>query len=367
MRAFDHGADGVLVLGCHIGECHFDSGNHRAAKRIPLLHSMMTFAGLEPERLHLDWVSASEGERFSHLVTDFTNKVSALGPLNWRIRSGEWQIKSPEEIKINEHLDEIKSDWADQERINEIQHQIRLRASELMEGGLVDSIIGYEIGPRGRTRPAFIYKPEDISRLVWNQACTHNLTSYIQGTLESQKTAETTPKIALVAKPCDSKTINVLVAQNQINRDHVHVIGVACDGIHDGAGFGNTNGDYQSRCIRCTDRKPVVYDSLIGDPDVIQVEAPRLDDDLDKLEAMSPVERMNFWLSQFDRCIRCYACRQVCPMCSCPTCLYERAMEIPTNLINRKLINEVEKTFSYRAGMVPGPSPIVTILDVEEG
>jgi coenzyme F420-reducing hydrogenase delta subunit len=60
LRAFDQGADGVLVLGCHIGECHYDNGNHRTAKRVPVLKALLSFAGLEPERLRLDWVSASE-------------------------------------------------------------------------------------------------------------------------------------------------------------------------------------------------------------------------------------------------------------------------------------------------------------------
>jgi len=90
MRAFDGGADGVLVLGCHIGECHYDNGNHRAAKRIPTLAALMTFAGLEPGRLHLDWVSASEAERFSRIVQEFTEAVRALGPCGWRrFPSGE--------------------------------------------------------------------------------------------------------------------------------------------------------------------------------------------------------------------------------------------------------------------------------------
>lgn len=84
MRAFDQGADGVLVLGCHIGECHYDSGNHRTAKRIPVLHSLMTFVGLEPERLRLDWVSASEGDRFARIVNEFTDAVRNLGPCQWR-------------------------------------------------------------------------------------------------------------------------------------------------------------------------------------------------------------------------------------------------------------------------------------------
>jgi F420-non-reducing hydrogenase iron-sulfur subunit len=84
MRAFDQGADGVLVLGCHIGECHYGNGNHRTAKRLPVLHSLMTFCGLEPERLRLDWVSASEGERFARIVREFTITLQALGPCHWR-------------------------------------------------------------------------------------------------------------------------------------------------------------------------------------------------------------------------------------------------------------------------------------------
>lgn len=86
MRTFDQGADGVLVLACHIGECHYDTGNHRTAKRLPVLQALMTFAGLEPERLRLDWVSASEGERFARIVNEFTEAVRALGPGTWQRR-----------------------------------------------------------------------------------------------------------------------------------------------------------------------------------------------------------------------------------------------------------------------------------------
>ncbi len=94
MRAFDQGADGVLVLGCHIGECHYDNGNHRAAKRIPVLHDMLAFIGLEPERLRLDWVSASEGERFARIVDEFTEAVKAIGPCNWRSEAAHWKDRS---------------------------------------------------------------------------------------------------------------------------------------------------------------------------------------------------------------------------------------------------------------------------------
>jgi F420-non-reducing hydrogenase iron-sulfur subunit len=90
LKAFDEGADGVLVLGCHIGECHYDNGNHRTAKRIPVLRELMAFVGLEPERLKLDWVSASEGERFARIVNEFTETIRGIGPCSWRvIPSGE--------------------------------------------------------------------------------------------------------------------------------------------------------------------------------------------------------------------------------------------------------------------------------------
>ena len=91
MRAFDQGADGVLVLGCHLGECHYDNGNHRAAKRMPVLHSLLTFVGLEPERLRLDWVSASEGERFSKIVEEFAASIRLLGPCQWRSKALQWE------------------------------------------------------------------------------------------------------------------------------------------------------------------------------------------------------------------------------------------------------------------------------------
>jgi F420-non-reducing hydrogenase iron-sulfur subunit len=81
LRAFREGADGVLVLGCHIGECHYIDGNHRTAKRIPILRNLLSYVGIKPERLRLDWVSASEGQHFAQVVNEFTETVRALGPI----------------------------------------------------------------------------------------------------------------------------------------------------------------------------------------------------------------------------------------------------------------------------------------------
>jgi F420-non-reducing hydrogenase iron-sulfur subunit len=82
LRTFREGADGVLVMGCHIGDCHYSSGNHRTLKRIPLLRNLLGYTGVNPERLQLAWVSAAEGPRYAQVTKAFVDKVRALGPLS---------------------------------------------------------------------------------------------------------------------------------------------------------------------------------------------------------------------------------------------------------------------------------------------
>jgi F420-non-reducing hydrogenase iron-sulfur subunit len=79
LRAFQSGADGVLVGGCHIGDCHYLSGNYITIKRIRFLEELLKFIGLEG-RLHLEWISSAEAQKFAQVVTDFTKKIKALGP-----------------------------------------------------------------------------------------------------------------------------------------------------------------------------------------------------------------------------------------------------------------------------------------------
>ncbi len=80
LEAFRSGADGVLVAGCHPGDCHYLSGNHKAERRVLLLQRVLEEFGLEPERLKLEWVSASEGDRFAMIIRDMTNELKKLGP-----------------------------------------------------------------------------------------------------------------------------------------------------------------------------------------------------------------------------------------------------------------------------------------------
>jgi len=82
--AFSRGADGVIIFGCHPGDCHYQEGNYKALRRYTLLVKMLEQFGIEKERIRLDWVSASEGERFTEVVKEATAQIKKLGPLNWQ-------------------------------------------------------------------------------------------------------------------------------------------------------------------------------------------------------------------------------------------------------------------------------------------
>ncbi len=81
IKALHEGADGVLIAGCHPGDCHYQEGNYKALRRYMLLKRILPEYGVEPERLRLEWVAASEGERFARIVDDFTEQLRELGPL----------------------------------------------------------------------------------------------------------------------------------------------------------------------------------------------------------------------------------------------------------------------------------------------
>jgi F420-non-reducing hydrogenase iron-sulfur subunit len=80
VRALSKGADGVLVLGCHLGECHYMEGNFNAAKRMAVIRNLLAFTGIDPERLRVEWVSSAEAPKLVQIVTEFSNQIKALGP-----------------------------------------------------------------------------------------------------------------------------------------------------------------------------------------------------------------------------------------------------------------------------------------------
>ena len=280
----------------------------------------------------------------------------------------------------------------------ELQEQIRTQARELLQSGQIHCFIGYEQGSRARVRPAFIRDVEVVDRLIWNQGCTHNLVTYLRDFDLTAGCDTPTQRLAVLVKPCDSRALNVLISERQIERDRLYIVGVACEGIVQEDG--QRSDTLQTRCLRCSDRLPVVYDKLIGEP--ASVEKQTDIDEFNEAEARSSAEKTAFWLNQFERCILCYACRQVCPGCYCNVCMFERddclwvspavevkdkelfhlgrayhlaarcvdcdecervcPMELPLSLLNRKLGKEVQALFHYRAGDEATQSPLATPL-----
>lgn len=82
LRAFQRGADGVIIAGCHPGDCHYTSGNYFARRRLSLLFSMLDYLGIERERTRVEWISAAEGSKFAATMTEFAEQIAALGKTN---------------------------------------------------------------------------------------------------------------------------------------------------------------------------------------------------------------------------------------------------------------------------------------------
>ncbi len=204
--------------------------------------------------------------------------------------------------------------------------ELRTRARQILEDNLVEVVIGYESGPRGAVRPAFITSPDEADRLVWNEACTHNLVRYLRDQTAPVTAGGSRRRIGIVLKPCDARSLNVLLGENQIRREDLYLIGVVCRGVRENAGFAHRElGDLQSRCRACDERAPLIYDVLVGEEATgDRATVSPLWQELERLEAMTAVEREAYWDREFARCLRCYACRQACPACYCVECMAEQ-------------------------------------------
>ncbi|HEY3320935.1 MAG TPA: 4Fe-4S dicluster domain-containing protein [Planctomycetota bacterium] len=278
--------------------------------------------------------------------------------------------------------------------------ELRTLARELLSSGEVKAVIGYGAGARpDRTTPVIITSPVDVDQLVWNKYCDNNLATYL-----TRSDVTRGLKVAIVAKGCDVKSIVGLLQESQITREQIVVIGMSCDGVAPASVPAGLEQSVHERCKFCDVHTPKLQDKLIGKA-VAADAAPGKDfyADVDKIESMKPDERWKFWQEHFDRCIKCYACRQVCPMCYCKRCVAEknqpqwiatsahaagnfawqaiRAMhlagrcagcgaceracpqDIPLMLLNKKMSREVETQFKYRAGYDPAAAPAVRAFD----
>ncbi|MEW6663726.1 MAG: Coenzyme F420 hydrogenase/dehydrogenase, beta subunit C-terminal domain [Thermodesulfobacteriota bacterium] len=222
--------------------------------------------------------------------------------------------------------------------------EIRAAAKTLLREKQVQVVIGFERGSMPlRSRPCFVRRPEDAERLVWDGWCENSLATY----LPKRK-----GKTAIVAKGCDSRAVVELIKEKQVHRDQIVVIGVPCRGTIDrarveaavapkqivqagdgedllvrGLDFEVTlrRADFLHDCCKtCTHPNPVFSDMLVGEP--LPEENRDLFADVDAFRSMTAEERWGYLSGEVEKCIRCYGCRNACPLCYCPECFVDASL-----------------------------------------
>ena len=222
--------------------------------------------------------------------------------------------------------------------------KIKEISNRLLKESTVDLVIGFRKGTVPMmNEPCFAKTPEAVDHLVWDSNCGINLANYLANRKE---------KIGIVAKGCDSRNVVTHVIENKIKRDQVVIIGVPCKGMIDrhkiesmceteiaevveaggkitikGNGFDKTldkKDVLQQNCTICTHRNPVVYDELVADLVEEQTDVDRYED-VRHIEALPPQKKWDFFEALLSTCIRCYACRNACPLCYCPTCFVDES------------------------------------------
>lgn len=305
-----------------------------------------------------------------------------------------------------------------------ISKAIQDAAKKLLAEDKVDLVIGFSQGSLPlRSTPHFARNEAEAGTLIWDHYCENNLANYLR------KRAE---RVAVVAKGCDVRAIVALIKENQINRDNLHIIGVPCAGMIDSKKANKTLGQeveealiegekvtlkgasgqqevaketllYDS-CVRCAYGNPAIFDELIGEA----VPEKELDfAEIEAFEAKSAEERSAILAEEMSKCIRCYACRNACPMCFCQECFVdnsspqwinkrassvkdnlifqgvrifhlmgrcadcgacERAcpMGIKLSLLTRKGVKDVKTMFDYEAGLNPDDKPALNDFTLED-
>ena len=233
------------------------------------------------------------------------------------------------------------------------------RARALLESKEVRAVVGYRRGSRGMAaEPVVITHPNEAASLVWDPSCVHNLALYLVEDRKHLSHHRQTPDkpIAVVAKGCDARALVVLMQENYFKREDVYILGVSCEGTgvfddqklarrfgltsqslagakFDGDDFVLTTeaGEQRvparelmaERCLECRNPFPTLNNVALGEEKARSLAAPFAA--LARFEQANhtQAERWDFWQRQFERCIRCFACRSVCPMCYCEECVVD--------------------------------------------
>ena len=217
--------------------------------------------------------------------------------------------------------------------MSNVQKQIQDKVRDLLAAGTISYCIGWGATRfEDKTTPVFITKPEDAEKLVWNRYCINGTAKYLLDDRFPEG------KIGILARGCDSRAINRIIKDKQIKREDLYIIGVVCDGKENPV------------CEGCQHMTPLVYDELIGTPVEEKINPDRFKE-VEEFEKLSPDERYEFWAKQYDKCIHCYACRNVCPACNCRECYADQARESWQGKQNNRNSNQVYGlTRAYHVG-----------------
>ena len=299
--------------------------------------------------------------------------------------------------------------------MQEIFGLIKEKAEKLFADGSVNRILGWKKGETEYDRiPSVFESAEELKEFVYDGFCAANLSKYL--IRESREDG----KVAVLLKPCDSYSFNQLVKEHRIKRDNIYAIGIDCNGKLDidkikAAGvkaiqsieengsevvvhtlYGDKTFNRQDvlleRCLCCKGKDHVAGDEFILAENRVDTTVKDRFEDVAKLEAMTPDERFEFWRSELSKCIRCNACRNVCPACNCIKCVFDNEnsgvaakanvdtfeenmfhiirafhvagrctdcgecsrvcpQHIPLHLLNRKFIKDIDELYGeYQAG-----------------
>jgi len=224
--------------------------------------------------------------------------------------------------------------------------KLRTVARRLLSEGKVDCFIGYAQGSVPMIhRPVVITEPGQADSLVWDPCCGLNLAGYIIGRKD---------RIGIASTGCVSRNLVTLIQENQVQREQLHIVGICCTGMldrpgiirrfegreitgisHSGDSFSVECADgsreelpvagfLARNCRICAHHNPVIHDELIGDP-VSDPAGYVTPEEILEAEGRSPGEKWEGFREAFSACIRCYACRNACPMCYCPTCFVDES------------------------------------------
>ena len=227
--------------------------------------------------------------------------------------------------------------------------EIITRAKELLENGTVVRVLGWKKGDFDyNPEPAYFNSADELENFVYNGFCGANLSKMM---IEASKLEG---KTLVCLKPCDTYSFNQLIKEHRVDREKAYIIGVGCKGKLDiekikakgikgiesvsGAEldcacdvlniktiYGDATCDFADamleRCHVCKGKEHVIFDEVIGESRETN-DAERFTE-VEKIEAMSPEEKFEFFKNELSKCIRCNACRNVCPACSCRKCVFD--------------------------------------------